>query len=1440
MILYKKLLISGVQVDQEKFVVNIQMNFGSSLFIQKYYKDLTKLLEQDKVDDSMNKIREISKAHCILDFVKDSGNYKKDSLQQILRFFLPMLTNDNIHLRLSAKKIIEHWFSMICSFSPDQILTTYSSISSDLWNSDGCAILFNHVSIAMLSLSPSEQKERVSFFYELLMKSNIKYLRHVSDEIWIILSENCTCSDIMSILELMITSTLYGATVLLCKNTPNPCLNYVLEKSDLKFVSNCLDFCPKYLKIDYDLLLPRLFQTFTSGNNSDISASICIIKKLTQRVGTNNKSFWEPVIQETRRLWDNSTLVCSIRSQIIEMFSLFDIVSVESMSNLLIYDRNIEQSLLISIIELTSKFINLSKTPKGFFELLDTLLVFTERESLVYLAVLKCVTESMNKLLERHPSKVERIIYQLIYPLPMYFVEQIAIIEMIKSIDYEKAPFKFNPTPIILSFLEKPHPKVILAIREFINLNKHKLEINYMKLNWFEYPDELLGVIDIIDPFFVVELIDFHYIAVSAYPDAIDLIIRNLDVNDPRCKSLVTRVINILVQATKALGYGTEFMFSSIISHEWDYLAESFVLMIENIDCLVIESTFGKVVDSSLRCLILVIDTIETSFGEISALLDILAKLGCAFTLNASGLMKKLVNSFLNSTKVSDTKSVKKVKDIVLKFLKQPHQVSLTSSFCQLPPEVLDDEAKVILRRFIEADAYNNSISARELYNLLGNEMVLTRAFLSIEDLEFCKKCSQIIPFEEWILDDDSVTYIRENNIHGFINDFNLLTPLHRDIYELNKDRFIVKCMPSENCAMAPDVIRDLDIKLNNVSQNVEFLDSEEIKSRQKEQPDCLSISFSPRVHPIQSLKTLITLLLNPDTTISKDTFERIEQEVYKEGLCNSELTFSILQYSLRSNVSIDINKWARTINLFNPSKTDIFNYYLLLQKLVMPLSSYPDVLAITKSFLTYLGADMNNICSVFNLLNSTYDCTFKAIELLIASDKELFKDIPIYMFVRCSEEYFKQNFDMFLEIFRSEPMFRPYLILIMIRHIFYSPIYPLHIKNLYPKDLLEILSGPSVSQYEVQYQYVNENLPKQLIVLLSELIENNDILAYQIAMILSKFEHEEEELNTFKSNLKKISGPWRSHYIFDDQSPEQDLYSSMLEYFPPSYSIQFLNYYFSPSYTISMKSQVEKIFKKLPPVFIDCIPNRAYFARKQIADENLNILDESVILSRPPNKDVLKAANRLLLASQIWGTYSLEIVSKISDAELAGIYQKSIPSIKRLEISREYLYTIRNTYTSVRLTIQSIYNLTQFLPKEDLWTIVSNSAFLNHKNILIIYAIVMTIYDMFDEKEKESMLDPLISVLQNPMMKKVFGSKPSVEVVSELLMNQNVYFEYDESEFCIHIHEESVVSSTTSFASTNELEVAFGSLTLESDQIIIPEQDPDESSTPKSTINNE
>lgn len=1211
------------------------MNLGGNLILSQHFKSLNKLISAGKYDEAEAKLEDISNSLSTSDF--DPKN-KKGTLSLLLNNCLPLTSHENLKIRLHAQNVLNHWSSLVTSFLPKVLLDTFNNIDASQLKTEAHAAIFTFFTHALRCLQHDNRLEYLGILHSLLISSKPDLLTDISFNIWSLLRETLTVSNINSTLPVLINSPLAEEVAFLCEKSPDPLYNTVLAKANFDFIKQTIQFWPISKPFDLSVLTPRIVAAFESKNSSDISTSIEIITQIVQRMNDLNSidfpEQWTQLINCCQQLWD-STATIAQKAAIIDLFATASFINKSNLENLLIFEENIPTPIKISIIKLCSPFIADGKIPKGLFEFIEYQLA--QRDPLIFVAILDFLAVSFNDLHKLSPQRSQYILTHALTPLSQYFVEQISILHLLCAIDYEKTGVKLDVVSILLNFLNNPHPSLIPELKKTVE--KLNVELPLTQLDWIGSGAMILQVLTKCDPFFICELIEAGLITANSYPAAIELILKNLP-QDKTVSKLSRRALYVAVKAHAELGNDYTVKLNNVFTKEWRGIIDSLPELVKVINKNLKQTAFGMVLQSSLQLFVECMIHEKFVFNDIENLYLIATDLAPAFCNECCKIIIHL-HAMLDGFKdMLNPKQLKKINELSTKFFSQMLPFDWSYSIVEAALQVFEkSEVLKLIPQHVSEACLSSVEILKWVLEADPKHTPLSPVFLSInkqKHQDYFNECVKNIPFGEWHLPENASKMIKD--MKGIVvYSYDVLDYDHRKIIDENPESFDIKTPNKQKS----DSSLEIPVKITLQGEFKGYESQEAIKSGEGADFSC---PFNPYPHEKAcSLVSLTNFLWFSTRRVSKADFKTIEQSLLPFAW-RPRVPAAFLAYALRHGMRVKTAEWAAGVRLDARSDSDLVAFAILTLLGGAKVSDAEKHLR--RDISSLLGLNYDDACE-FAVKACLLDSAKRfAADAIIFREAERFSEAPFSAFLMRDRQTIISNFDNIVSLFAT-PFASSSMLAIssaLFEHQVDSPYINFDVPPHIP--IMGFLYKPRVGVSKPQMDFLALDAAQKFVDAFADENSSEEFLPYIIAA--SKLN--DDQLKKFVSSIERLG---RSHRLssfvvaINPDAPTAEERMSTLDILPPSYSREVI-VSFIRARTLALskqKGQIKKLTKKIVQIFTELLPSGGSKIKRDIGSRKLGAFEEAGAFCDPLIPSMFAHAK---FAMQQCETHSLVSVPRV------------------------------------------------------------------------------------------------------------------------------------------------------------------------------------------------
>ncbi|OHT02349.1 hypothetical protein TRFO_07205 [Tritrichomonas foetus] len=781
---------------------------------------------------------------------------------------------------------------------------------------------------------------------------------------------------------------------------------------------------------------------------------------------------WKAILNAMNELLASNKCTVSHKAALIDLsasLSKFEMISQRELQKFLVFNLDLPTTLQVSIIKLSACFVIRRKLPVGLIEYLKKQAIL--RDPLLYVAVLNFLQKCFNDFFLIAPQEAKNLLDLCLHPLPRYFVEQLQILRLFNHIDWNVFLIDMLPMKlidIILGFLKEPHPSVVSKLSKFIQ--KMRIELPYAELNWFEDSSYYLSIFHNLDPSFIIELLDANMIPSASYPIATEAIAESLtrqiidnenaqqsapnspsnspkrsiympfnsssfpasfiphfdssyDQKDESNSSnnnpisshiymqVFSRAIPIILEGIKALGFELDSNMKSLIpliSNNWARYSEKMPQLLEIISESFPESTFGKIIENSLKLIVLSVNEIKLKTENIIGLINIARIFASCFTDTTCQLLLKL----------KDIKFDSRIQSAILHFFDRALPFSHAEIIALTAVQTIPWENLLKLKEYLEVAADTNG-EILIILDLITNENAEPhKSFLALKNNhEYVEKCMEIYEFDEWMITRDDFDYI--STLSNIKAELEKLDDIHKEVIHLYPKTFSVK-RKQRKYSRAGDFTFKFD---DSISLGYEYASMENIQPETIVEKPNPAVPFNPYNSSSPSRTELFTFLWfsdrsiesiqvsNKETNENLDNNERVskwsEIEKYAIEISDDEkFVAAFFSYARRKNLHIDLKEWPSLLSVNRNSDYSLISVALYFS--FIKNTKYNELDSNQLDLIERTAIELGiQTASEFNLLQAVKTLTGLdklVIESIISIDSSRFGEIPYFSITKIEE----------------------------------------------------------------------------------------------------------------------------------------------------------------------------------------------------------------------------------------------------------------------------------------------------------------------------------------------------------------------------------------------------------------------------------------------------
>ncbi|OHT07811.1 hypothetical protein TRFO_23848 [Tritrichomonas foetus] len=1295
-----------------------------SMLIPRSLKQLDNNIQNKEYEKAEAKLVDISSSLVVTYFIPTDSKFKHDLLPSILQKVLPITYNEQLNLRFQAESFLTHWYSLLSSFSPVYLLTVYQSLQTTTLQPAAQASLLTFLTNALHYISPNSREDYLGTCHSLLLSSQPEFLNHLTKSDWELLANTFSLQIIPAIVKFLLNSPLNIAVVTFLKKDPASTLPIILSGSNLQFLKELIPLIPANVQIPIEMLKGRLFEAINSQNSQEISGAIEIIILLINRPRlSEDKEIWKEIFNEVTNFW-STTKVVSQKSAIIDLFTYaakFNMIPINVLHKFMYFDSSVPTVMSTSIIKCCAFYVKMEKKlPHGITSFLIN--NATERDPLLFVATIEFLVECFNEFYEILPRSAEKLLDLCINPLPQYFVEQIALIKLIKNINFDVFPESKLRTPIldiILNFINKPHPSVIPEIQSLID--QKKIILPYTKLDWYEKAPSYLTLLPYCDPLFIMELLDCNLLPAASYPSAIASIASELkDEDKPVAKKLFNRCLHVILEALHVLKieYQRASSLKKSATKEWHHLCKGLPEMLAMINDNLPNTPFGKIIDSSLLLLASTIKYVEMSINRAIDLIEIAKVFGTAFTVNSCKIVEEVNRNF------KDLKITSQISNFFTKTF--PYDDSLYVSLSAI--ECLPKYQLECVNDHMNAAANTN----RSIMLKVQQKKGLYNTFLGLKNdkskEEFVQQCIQEIPFENWQIEEEDFEFISGlKEIH--VKNLTFLDEIHRKVVDLYPESFIIE---NETKFDNSYIFEDLPETVNI---------GHEISDEFDQDLPLVERVIPPEVEPISPYKyvppskaTLRSFLWFSKRTISEEDFQQIEKyALHETGVGDYKFALAFLGYAARLSLKIDIDAWLKILIVDRNNDTSVLSFVVLTTWIRKKWNE------LSKNELNYLQESMGDLgihdLSEFNLVKTykeEHGLLRMAAEAVISIDPSRYEEFPFFADIFLGKENFFQKLDSIIEMLQNEENAPLCYEAVSLMSTYLYPIPKLSRNDVYfmPKHV-PILEKYFPTSILIQDFLVIEPPNEEIVDKLITLFENSRIADRFLFYVIAHFNITNEQYKRLIAPIRQMwtNCPYRVHLALKDLAVSESTTTitsqSSDDTKPPSCTRQLVSALTSPNCPKISSKDINNLCAKAKPVLFDLLFIGFDKFSEKLFDHNFKPNYTSGLIFQKQNMDVVIKLKTYLGQINSGGIIVARQFYQLDDKRLCNYFNTVSADAAMIEISEKIIDALIKRDCSTYYMIKYLKAVINNTPLMQMYMNIMKESVLNAPQLVNIFLII-------------------------------------------------------------------------------------------------------------------
>lgn len=695
-------------------------------------------VSQGNIDKALNQLHHIS-SHLNPQILHSPNSNLIPFLDNIFRPILPYSKHRNDKLKSRTLKFLNHWFSVISSFTPSQYYILINQLYSENLGEymdtaiDPFVDYFQYV---------NDKESKSTLLLNIVKELEFSIFDTLSTGTWEIIKTYCKEDQIKELIHLCVDHEVNGKGVsILIQRKPTEFLEQVFQSAHLQFIHDCLEHLPQNLEFDTVTISARLSdELFTEGGNVSLAYSIIPMIIHPKNLDDVQTALFRP-------FWESAQTTLSKRNSTSCLYALhtgyqYNLISKDLLLPYLKLGDTIEPRFRLASFQIGLDFID---DPSFRSKMLDAV---TEISVLRGNPIFCCLVDNLNffymKISEFDPELALLIVNNVMNPIPYDNIIPPYILKFLNSLDDLNNPgFAFKLEDVVYKYMNILNEDIAPELKKLI-LKSH-IVVDFKKIDWFDNSILLsLMVAEYVDPFMLNELLSFNYIHISLIPYAIDLITKSNET------VFFDYAVGTLIKIIKIFGLSLNNelerhryrpIWLDTIWVQEDMLSHSFHKMSVTLP----KSNIGRVAKSLANYVISTIKKVDPP-KELKAATAILAKF--LIDVNIEVSMNLLSNSGCENSKLID-----EVIAVILKRIKFADPVQATKFLVTMKGK---EKALDLSKETIIKAASIDFETAKIFAPLLKQPLKLMNTFKAFEGLKnhekWMKKCEDEIPKEKWIL----------------------------------------------------------------------------------------------------------------------------------------------------------------------------------------------------------------------------------------------------------------------------------------------------------------------------------------------------------------------------------------------------------------------------------------------------------------------------------------------------------------------------------------------------------------------------------------------------------------------------------------------------------------------------------------------------------------
>lgn len=1302
------------------------------MLVTRSLKSLSSFVAKETPERCQSKLLEIQGNLKVAYFNPTASDYKPGMLTLVLQQILPITYHQNVQLRLQAETFLFRLSSLVSSFSPKSLFSSYAELEKGTTSAlqpGASALVFTFWARSLRACNPGKRAEQINTCYNLLLSSQADMLKRVVPEVWMLLKDCLEIEELKNAIRKLIEAGLSQAVSTLCERDPRELFGIVAKEASLQFLK---EFIPEWANahdVCFDLLSDRIIE-FLSGTNSAMISSalevVClVINGLRKPVASTDGDSWGAVMKAIEETWAKATE--SQKAKIIELCALAQkvgMVKLEQLRKFLVFDRKLPGVILVAVIKVGTIFVvEEGKIPHGFLDFFRNMAI--ERDPLLYLACLNCLQECFHQMHAVAPTRTEELLDLCLTPLPRYFVEQLAVINMFLAFDWEKFPItrlKTKMVDIVVGFIKEPHPSVVAELPKLIRATE--TVVPYLQLDWFELAPSYLSFLPSCDPVFIMELLDGGFLAPAFYANALKAVSEVVVKSSDRAlgRELFSRAMSVLEVALNTLQIKAEgtSTFKAYRTSKWKHYCKAVPKLFETVDDDLSMTSFGQMIEASLFLINATLMSAECTVDSVLCLASISVIFGCAFTYICSKIVRRLPRK--------DSKS----EAMIFKFfeLQFPFDCSVDvalAAFDSLKPmEIVWNEN---LQPYMKAAAAK-SREVLSKYRHKDEDYFPTFLVLAQDPAkqEYVKKSAAAVPFSEWVIEDGDLEFLSSlKDIQ--VPDYEALDERHKKIVDEYPSVFVVQNVRKETTESL------FEYCFEKVSLDGEIAQGEDVDPPvEKQELQSIDVPLSPYPARDPSHASLLGYLWYSERNVFTDE-DWNKVEAYALSLNDYKFFSAFLGFGLRHSLGISIDQWAKKL-ILNRNDTNthvaISLFFHYLHKKWDDLSDAETHLI--HSSIMELGLQNSSPPHLIELYSTEVGYRRMVIESIMSIDPTRFHDFPLVEHALSSKEHFFEHLDDILELLSREDAinYKAETVSMFSRHFF--PMLPFSYSE--QTDIPPAVPGferylpSSIEPRVFQEIQVDEQVLDKLITFFSN-HRNCDHFMFQLIFHMKITKEQYQQLLVPMREFSQSQSPHihveMANLVAYNKS--SNLSSGSIDtHRPASVTRQLMDLLLSPHCPELGLVEQTPILLKMRPVFYNLLTKGFEVMRAKVFDEKYPIVEESALAMQPVSQQALARAKAVFQVSPVVSCQIIELLHETSDNLLCQYFNTTTPAAAFVEIAKEIAKVMAKDRKLVNDTIQLMRVLLRYAPLGEVVDTFTSEEFLNGDDLPNVFVMFLMV----------------------------------------------------------------------------------------------------------------